>query len=712
MTCSRFITILITIIFVLGIVPWAGRAVEIYPEDKAFWDAFKKLREVDDLNEIKKLVKRSKKNAVGVIESLTTAICQGGTQEDWEDFKVLSETLEITANEQRYKVRFELLKRLTPEQRNERVIANNNYYFGNLKFQEGKTQDNVYTLAEARDFYQKAIDALEKIGDYELMFEICSAKMTPCLQAMGEHYGACVVLKRAIDAMGKLPFTLPDLKWCQHEYDKYIKKGYDPTKPKNEGGEPAGGMGASGGESGGDVGGEAGKTPTDPAAKGDGVEFSFKTVGEKETWPLKYIAMKKPDDFVTPSYYANDNPFLWDQMHIQGPDKIQFKPVLGGKFDVYGKQLNCQRDKFKITFDIDGEKSTIKTLTMKEKPQPLALNTVEVDANGKPLKYQIFVCHPGSQENMFSLNTNMAPSEGWMVIRSRIGCSMKGKVLGGNFVLIDDNTSGVYGDALPYRADGITNGEWPYWTTDAVMAGKSKKAVPLSRIMPIGEKFYLVEPDRFGRNVATTEVETPTGLVRVNWKGGSKPTYLIIRGLDRDGAHNFFDVAGALKKPVSIPVGKYEFSYGKIVSGKKNKLQQIRIYRGNYKPFFVREGEETVIELGAPFKFKFSAGPFGGKYKITGKSINIFGRSGEIYGVFFDDVPAPAVSIRPKGSKRMLVKGEEMKKPTVDDWYNDQYCVWHPLDFEYEYKKKVDLEVRLVLKKHKTLGGPIESDWE
>lgn len=712
MTCSRFILILITIIFVLGLLPWAGRAVEIYAEDKAFWDAFKKAREVDDLNEIKKLVKRSKKNAEGVVESLTTALCQKGTQDDWDDLKILADTLEATANDSRYVHRLELLKRLTPEQRNERLIANNNYYYGNVKFQEGKTQDNIYTMAEAKEFFRKAIEGLDKIGDLELMIVIC-LRQGQCLQTMGEHYEACVIMKKALDTKEQLPFAIPDMKWCEHEFKKYTDKGYDPTKPKDEGGEPPGGMGDPGGESGGDVGGDTGAgAGTDPTAVATGTEFAFKTVGEKETWPLKYSAMKKPDEFVTPSFYANDNPFLWDQMHIQGPDKMQFKPVLGGKFDVYGKQLNCQRDNFKVTFDIDGEKSTTKVLTMKEKPQPLVLNTVENDANGKPLKYQLFVCCPGSQEVMFSLNTNMAPSEGWMVVRSRIGCTMKGKVLGGNFVLIDDNSSGIYGDPLPYPADGITDGEWAYWTTDAVVAGKSKKAVPLSRIMPIDDKFYLLEPDRFGRNVSTTEVETPTGTVRVDWKGGTRPTYVILHGLDREGTDNFFDVADALKKGVPIPVGKYEFCYGKIVSGKKNKLQQIRIYRGNSKPFFVKEGEEALLELGGPFKFKFRAGPFGGKYVVTGKSINIFGRSGEIYGVFFDDVVVPTVSIRPKGGKRLVVKDEEMKKPTVDDWYNDQYCVWHPLDFEYENKKSEDLETRLELKKHKVLGGPIESDWE
>ena len=339
MTCSRFIMILIGLIFVFGLLPWSGRSVEIYPEDKAFWDAFQKAREVDDQNEIKKLVKRSKKNATGVLESLTTAICQKGTPDDWENYKILAETVEATANDKRYVHRLELLKRLTPEQRNERVIANNNYYYGNLKYQEGKTQDNVYTMAEAKDFFRKAIESLEKIGDIELMTEIC-LRQGQCLQTMGEHYEACVILKKAIDAKAELPFSLPDMKWCEHEFKKYTDKGYDPAKPKHEGGEPPGGMGgASGGDVGGDTGGGDG---TDPAVTG--VEFSFETVGDKTTWPLKYSAMKKPDEIVTPSYYANDNPFLWDQMHIQGPDKVQFKPAWGQKFDIYGKQLNCQRD--------------------------------------------------------------------------------------------------------------------------------------------------------------------------------------------------------------------------------------------------------------------------------------------------------------------------------------------------------------------------------
>jgi len=298
-----------------------------------------------------------------------------------------------------------------------------------------------------------------------------------------------------------------------------------------------------------------------------------------------------------------------------------------------------------------------------------------------------------------------------MYIRSRIGCYTKGKVAGGNFLLIDDNVSGIYGDPLPWQQDNITNGEYPFYTLDAVFVGKSKKAAPYSEFMKIGDKYYRLGVTKTGMQITTTEVALKTGTVRVNWKGGTTPRHVIIQGLDSSSVNSFFDVMAGGKKDFEVPAGKYHIAFGIVTAGKKGKRQLIRLYRGKMKPFHVREGEETVLELGAPFKYEWENSVYGGNFIVKGETINVFGRSGELYARFYDDIPVPLVSIRVKGTNKILVKKEPMKKPTLDDFNKKTWCVWYPLDFTFENKKGADLECTLETKKHKILGGPIVSDW-
>ena len=210
---------------------------------------------------------------------------------------------------------------------------------------------------------------------------------------------------------------------------------------------------------------------------------------------------------------------------------------------------------------------------------------------------------------------------------------------------------------------------------------------------------------------STYEAEVATGTVKTVWKGGVKPKYLVIHGIDRAGIYNYYDVMGDGRNPVEVPVGKYEIACGKIASGKKNKLQQIRIYRGKSKPFYVEAGQETVLELGQPFTYDWDSTKSAKTFKISGLTVNVFGKSGELYTMFFDNVPFPLVTLRDKDSKKVLLKNEKMKKATLDDFNKSTITVWHPLDLTYECKKGQSIEARLELKKHKVLGGPIIGEW-
>ncbi len=203
-----------------------------------------------------------------------------------------------------------------------------------------------------------------------------------------------------------------------------------------------------------------------------------------------------------------------------------------------------------------------------------------------------------------------------------------------------------------------------------------------------------------------------TGTLRFVWHGtGLAPAYVVLRMIDEKEPGVFFNVAGS-KEPVVLPIGEYEIACGKIEEKKKRTAHQIRIYHGKAEYIKIFAGKETVLELGAPFKFTFETSYSGKKFIVKGKTVNVWGRRGELYTQFFDMVPQPVVSIRDKKTGKILVKKDKMRLAEREDFYKDRYCQWHPLDYEFEFKKGMTLEARLEAKSIKLLGGPVTSDWQ
>ncbi|MFH2001031.1 MAG: hypothetical protein ABIK28_15220 [Planctomycetota bacterium] len=140
------------------------------------------------------------------------------------------------------------------------------------------------------------------------------------------------------------------------------------------------------------------------------------------------------------------------------------------------------------------------------------------------------------------------------------------------------------------------------------------------------------------------------------------------------------------------------------------KLPYIEIYKN----------KETVLSLGAPFTFTFDTEIKNAEettskkdeFTVVGKSLNVWGRGGEVYCLFFDEVPLPEVSIRDKTSGTVIVKGEKMRAADFDYvHYFDRNSVWFPMDYGYELKSSKELEAKLEAKKIPLLGGPATSEW-
>ena len=691
-------------------------AQELNPGAKEFLKGFRKARDLNDEKEVQRLVRRNKDEALEVYDMLINTICRQETEALVEEAGVLAEELTSSMRSQRYKYRLDYVLGLDQEKRSERLNGWDAYYFGWAAYTEGANNDNPYKLDEAAGLLRKSFETFEKINDLENMLQL-SLRGAMCYEALKDGYQACICFKKYREISDELPFPALDREWVNSRYDYYISKGYDPTKPRDEGGEPAELEGESEGE------GEAGEDGGAASGEKKLEKPEFKQGDNSENWDLKFYSMKKPDDFVTPAFDTGYNPYLWSKCLFDsslaeisafvpfGPGWTQ-DPGNAHKWEFYGKQINILRNGSKFYFNIGGNEKTQEEIKATSKPKITTLTGEDRGEDNKPIKYSVFLQKPGQQEAMFGLAMNNAPQSMDVIsLRVRTGCYTKGKVSGDNIVLIDDNSNGVFGDAYKVPSDFITYGNWPYWRLDAINIGREKITRPFSKYTKIEDKYYYLNPDRFGRKLTTVEASVETGYIKFVWNGDVEPTYLVLHLLDENNPGIFFNVAG-FEDPVEVPVGEYEIACGKIEEKKKGKARQIRIYHGKAEYIPVVSGEETVLELGAPFAFTFETGTDGDNYIVYGNRINVWGKRNEIYAVFFDYVPQPKVSIRDKGSQRVLVKGDKMKLPDRDDYFNEPSCIWFPINFVYENKGGMELETRLEAKEIKLLGGPITSEWK
>ena len=84
--------------------------------------------------------------------------------------------------------------------------------------------------------------------------------------------------------------------------------------------------------------------------------------------------------------------------------------------------------------------------------------------------------------------------------------------------------------------------------------------------------------------------------------------------------------------------------------------------------------------------------------------------------MLFNEPLLPTLEARTRDGKK-LAKKEELKRAGQSDWElnNEQggadNILWFPLSVRLPNPKQEPVQVRLEQKKHKLLGGPIDSGW-
>lgn len=491
-------------------------------------------------------------------------------------------------------------------------------------------------------------------------------------------YKACAAAKAALAAYDKIGLAGPDVSSLRIRYESLVAGGYDTAEPD----------------------------PNAPKA-GQPVAAAGATA---VSLAMQFEALPDVEAYERPNYFADEIYQIWSAAPLGGKDSTATISALAQKSPTITRTASAQ---FSVN-DADGGEPEVFAVTGKMTLVEAAIQ----DEHGK--RPWAFVTKIGLQQDIYQgAQANMGPSDEYMSLFYFNAASVVGTLDGVTLRVIDDNMDGFYG-SLPLQwqylglAPDATQPDF-----DTMVIGESKRAVPWSQYVQVNGKWYMLEPQQGGMSYRATPVELSTGTLRLDFAKGEYPEWLVLRGTGIL-ENTFIDVCLNGKKGVEAPVGEYRLVAGMIRKGKKQQTMKCLVLgNDSVAPFVVTPATETVVELGAPFRFDFESAERDGKIYVSGPSVRVLGKAGETYDRFWNCAPTPSVSLRKAGTKKggkaeemPGVNGslDELKEDGTRRWaYAD---VWRPLTLEIEPKKPGEpFELQMTEKKHKLLG-PIESDWK
>jgi hypothetical protein len=678
------------------------------PEElQQFWRDYALAKEADDEPAMDKAVRRNHERAVRTLDLLIDDYSMSGSPTLPEELRTLAWCLGRVDGHQRYIERVRYVLELEPGGRRARIEGLNSLS-GALdlfnKAVESKSADD-YALAQAA--FEPVLQRWFDLGDFEQAVFTLDL-MAACEAGRGRSAERAALLRKLVEQAPRLPYKDEKIGMARLTLEELAASGADTG---------AGAGGATGAPDGAD-GGEA--APDEAAPPEPGAALKAFAAGAE---PVVVVladdkGSKGLAPVVLPGFAPIEQYLLWPQSFVDSaeePNPDIFDPFRSVQLKPFGATMTVERESSRFKLDVDGDGEADITVTPNGTPQRFELP----GPDGKSF-YPLMLSIPGDREDMFGIAANYAPQKTTARLRFGIGGALQGEVLGSTWRLYDTNLSGRFGDdAAKYWDDGTTLYEesltHTWYETDAVQIGKAKAAIPWSRAMPVGEDFYRVEIGDDGRTLTAQKLALETGLLQLDIDTAVAPTHVVLAGTGPlEGA--FFNVVPAKKGgSVKLPAGSYTIASGRIESGKKTSMQQVRIYQGRSGSIEVKPGETTTLELGAPYTLRAKTGTSeDGLGFVQGTSLRIFGRAGEEYAMLFDDPLQPEVEVRGKG-ERKIVKGDAMQRANIEQWQNNtsgkDNVLWFPTDYAFEIESGEAFQVRLTQESHRLLGGPFDSDW-
>lgn len=645
-------------------------AQSLTPEERKVWDAFQEARELSDLKAMEKIAQRNKSEMESIFRAFSWQLSYNDSVGMWEDMKAVGRSLDETTGSNYCKITEKIIQKLSLEDRQKRADYYNQYDESRSAIQlavKNKDNDAINaTMPKLQELAQK----FQLLGD-PVSQGYCLVEMAKALEVNDQQVEAVKLydqIDKALTAEGFQNF--PFHGQVRSSRDSLIAAGYDPDmKPGEKPETPAGNTATSWAD--------------DPAGQ-----------AWSERVPMRVVVDEKITNFVTPNPANTINTFRWRSYQVNGAKPLPFTD----DFQPMGVPFNVRKDGLKIFIDDGTGEREIKVIS---KPNVVEMEKEykDWDGNAQKQEYAWFAAC-GGEESIFGFDVNFAPNvDGPMNVRYLPACYLKGKVLGQDLVIFDDNSSGKFGDPKPVR-DGLTTWAPTFMYNDAMMFGKQKVAGPWTEFLEVDGEFYRLKLDPESYEVTTRKLSVDTGTVKLDAQK-LKPSIVIIEEIgELKGAFFVLDP----KKPITVPVGRYKLSYGVVRKGSGKNENTCEIFPPESGSFEVKKGEEAVLEIGAPFTFDFELKAVGEGVQIVGKSVVVRGRAGEMYTRFFDDPPIPEkVSVKGAG------KPVKMERAVFEDFKQDGAAPWFPLDLVVPAKAGREYEVELELKKHELFGSKIET---
>jgi hypothetical protein len=654
---------------------------ELSDRQKEFLKEVQKTVDLADKLALAKLFRKETPIAQEIVEAYCNAYAVNGDPTLFDDVKTLVEQIDGVQECKVLQRRVEFLKKIKDD-RAAWIEVKNRYDAVWTQWQEADTKKEEAVWKKAATAFEEVVNMAAKVGDLEIA-SICRFHLAICQDNSSQYDAAGDSCKQAMQEWEPAGRSRNDqYKWMETRLAELAKKGYGPDKPKvdKDKGNPS--------------------APATAPAKTYS-KTSYKEGSQFQEWVGEYKEMQSPDQFPSTSPYNTDFLNLWREFNFAekgGPFQLGTLAAVAP----FGAPLKVVRDGSKAFLRSgDDKKSDAPVKILDNKP---TLASVKNDDPKNPERYAVFLCTGGGTATFMQTPMNYQT-----LGRYRSGWYREGKVLGETVVLLDDNSSGLMGDALEVK-DNITPGNPDWIDLDGILVGK--KLMPWTEVIPIGGKWYSFElgvGDVHGKQIRTRELDIETGQVVVKWNGPVPPRLLIIEEMhELKGC--YYDVAGG--KPVTVPVGHYEIGYGELEQGKAGQIKQAWILRGASKQFDVVANQTVTLDMGAPYKIDFELDRKGGKsITVKGKMV-VREKSGAIVARIYDEAVFPEVWTR-NGTTGNGTAGKPMTKSDEKTRAADNAAIWFPGPYVIDLPAKdAKIQVALKLAKHPLLGGPFASDWK
>jgi hypothetical protein len=664
---------------------------------RPFWEVYWPAKQKDDDEAMARAVRAFRIPAEDALDSLLDYYCNTADSTLPDDLRTLANTMDEVWHGTRFIERVRLVLDMEDKARTARFAAfqlkSDAARRAEIAAEKG-TEDDWNIVSRQ---YRRVADSFELIGDYEA-----------CIKALWEQQfieskvnhqmERAKIFARIIELAAKLPFNEPMAADAATELEALKKLGYDPANP--DGGVPPPKEKPSGGAAAPDV----------PQGQGHGLE-AFRSGSAAAATKLVLDSPKKGlAPVVLPSFYPLEDDYIWPYSWIEGTGPASFDTQRSVFLAPTGKQWKLLRDGASFSLDSDVNGTPDVSFTPGSNPQ-----RIEVPLSDGRI-WPLMVSVPSDRETMFGIELNYAPEPERARLRFNMGGAMKGEVQGETWLLYDNNMTGVYGDTVDQYGDGFTadpSDERTFFRDpDAVLIGKARVAQPWSPVLPLGESFWraTVTPD--GTELTLREMDLEAGAVKLDCATKTPPTHVLIEEVSGALPGVLLNVAPAKKgASVPVPTGTWQFVMGRIESGTKTGMAQVRMYRGHAPTFEVKAGETCTLALGAPYTLRMTPGmgeveSREGETRIRFDSLRVFGRGGEEYALLHNEPLQPEVEIIGPDGKKM---GKPVKtmRGDVSLWQEmGEKSLYYPAPLMVSELKGSGYTFRLSQKSHPLLGGP------